>query len=87
MLHHEYTTQSNDSLNKSVSVYTLKHKTYSLTQSLEVRVSIAGGTQIQGYWSVWRSFYRHFRLHLDASFESSMKKWTTVEKRKGRKQR
>ena len=35
MLHHQYTTQSNEVLNKSVSTVRTKHKTYSLTQSLE----------------------------------------------------
>ena len=38
-LHHPYHTQRNGVLNKSVATYALKHKTFSLTDSLTTRCS------------------------------------------------
>ena len=81
MIHHPFTTQSNEALNKSVSAYAPKHKTYSLTKSLEARVSIAGATQIQGYRSTWNHLYDHFQLTFDSTFENSLSNLDATKKR------
>ena len=82
MIHHPHNTQSNEALNKSVSAYAPKHKTYSLTKSLEARVTIAASTQIDGYYNFWREAYQYFRLCFDDSFAANLR---TLDRNKNRK--
>ena len=82
MIHHPHNTQSNEALNKSVSAYAPKHKTYSLTKSLEARVTIAASTQIDGYYNFWREAYDHFRLYFDDAFAANLR---TLDRNKNRK--
>ena len=59
-----------------------KHKTYSLTKSLEARVSIAVSTQIDGYYHFWKEAYDYIRLRFDDSFAANL---LTLDKNKNRK--
>ena len=74
MLHHSYTTQINESLNKSVSSYAPKHKTYSLTKSLEARVGVAASVQIGGYEKFWHHTYKHFDLNFHNPLATALAK-------------
>ena len=47
-LHHPWTTQTNEALNKSVSAYAPKDRTFPTTQSLRTRVDIAAYVQAAG---------------------------------------
>ena len=76
MLHHEYTTQSNEVLSKSVRAYAPENKTYSLTKSLEARLSIAAGSQIDGYHLLWKQLYSCFPCIFIPVSKSVYKNWT-----------
>ena len=54
MLWHEYDTNVNEAMNRSVSSFAPKDRTYARTMSLETRVSIAAGVQICGHYEFWR---------------------------------
>ena len=88
-------TQSNESLNKSVSSYAPKHKHYSTTKSLEARVGVAAAIQIGGYRSLWEDLYGNFDLNFDVGLSDALGKLdaekirkreraATIEGKKGR---
>ena len=62
--------------------YAPKHKTYSLTKSLEARITTAASTQIEGYHHFWKQAYQYFKLHFDESFAANL---TTLDNNKKRK--
>ena len=74
MVSHPHTTQSNESLNKSVSSYAPKHKHYSTTKSLEARVGVAAVIQIGGYRSLWADLYGDFDLSFDVGLSTALGK-------------
>ena len=60
-------------MNNSVAAYAPKSKTYSLTDSLLVRIGIAAGIQILGYHSFWSQLFFKFDLELDANLDASLR--------------
>ena len=54
MLWHEYDTNVNEAMNRSVSSFAPKDRTFCRTMSLETRISIAAGVQICGHYTFWR---------------------------------
>ena len=64
-LQHSFSTQRNEAMNQSVASYAPKGKTYSLTDSLDTRVCIAGGIQIHGYAGLWSKIFGAFQIELD----------------------
>ena len=69
MLHHPWSTQKNEAMNKSVSSYAPKDRTFSTTNSLLTRVSIAGAVQGANNFQVWTNIFREIRLLLDQLLE------------------
>ena len=69
MLHHPWSTQKNEAMNKSVSSYAPKDRTFSTTKSLLTRVTIAGAVQGTTNLIVWRNVFRKIRLPLDPLLE------------------
>ena len=65
MLHHPWTTQANEALNRSVSAYAPKDRTYSKTESLMTRVDIAAAIHNVGHETFWRRIFRVLNLHFD----------------------
>ena len=63
MLHHTWSTQKNKSLNKSVTCYAPKDRTYSKTNSLDTRVAIAGAIQVVGYYALWKKIRLSLRAY------------------------
>ena len=82
MLHHQYNTQSNKALNKSVSAYAPKDKNYSLTRSLEARVGVTAAIQIQGYEVVWEEIHRHFNANYHLPTKSALSKLDKAKNKK-----
>ena len=80
MLHHDYDTQKNEALNNSVAAYAPKNKTFSLTNSLQCRVSIAAGVQILGYEDFWSQVFISFGLDLDSNQRQSFRNRDTKKK-------
>ena len=73
MLHHKYDTQKNEALNNSVAAYAPKSRTYSLTNSLLCRVSIAAGISILGYEMFWDEVFMVFGIDLDSNLRCSLR--------------
>ena len=82
MLHHPWSTQKNEAMNKSVSSYAPKDRTFSTTKSLLTRVSIAGAVQGADNLQVWRNIFRKIRLPLDQLLEQF---FTNMDKHKAAK--
>ena len=53
MLWHEYDTNVNEAMNRSVSSFAPKDRIFCRTMSLETRISIAAGVQICGHYKFW----------------------------------
>ena len=73
MLHHEYDTQKNEAMNNSVASYGPKFKTYSLADSLLVRIAIAAGVQIQGYEKFWAAVFNSSHLDFNHNLVSELR--------------
>jgi hypothetical protein len=82
MLAHPYSTQSNEAMNKSVSCFSPKGKTFSRTESLDTRVGIAGGIQVLGYELFWQEIFQEFNMTLDDSLRAFLR---NLQKRKDAK--
>ena len=82
MLHHPWSTQKNEAMNKSVSSYAPKDRTFSTTKSLLTRVTIAGAVQGTNNLKVWRNVFRKIRLPLDPLLEQF---FTNMDKHKAAK--
>ena len=54
MLWHRYDTNVNEAMNRSVSSFAPKDRTFCRTMSLQTRVSIAAGVQILGHYRFWK---------------------------------
>ena len=83
MFFHPHTTQSNESLNKSVSSYAPKHKHYSTTKPLKTRVGVATAIQIGGYRLLWKDLYGDFDLNFDGGLSNALGK-LDAQKKPGR---
>ena len=94
-LQHPWSTQKNEAMNQSVASYAPKGKTYSLTNSLDTRVAIAGCVQILGYLEFWSLVFAAFDIELDDNLRkhlrnrdsAKMKKRTKDKSIKGKKLR
>ena len=73
MLHHSWSTQKNESLNKSVSSYAPKDRTYSRTNSLDTRIAIAGAIKIVGYYQLWKKYLKHITYRWKKTFRGIRK--------------
>ena len=74
MLHHNWSTQTNEALNKSVSSYAPKDRTFCSTKSLMTRVSIAAGVQVQGYHIFWNEVFSNLNLDLNRNLSGHLEK-------------
>ena len=74
MLAHPYTTQSNEAMNKSVSAFAPKEKTFSKTESLDTRVGIAAGIQILGYHDFWVLIFEDYGMRTDDNLRKFLKR-------------
>jgi hypothetical protein len=72
MLHHNWSTQRNEAMNKSVTSFAPKDKTFSLTTSLLTRVNIAGAMHNKGNHTVWNEVYDRFNLAFDANLSNNL---------------
>ena len=61
-LHHPWSTQSNEALNRSVSSLAPKDRTFSKTESLQTRVAVAAAIKNVGYERFWVIIFK--RLHI-----------------------
>ena len=82
MLHHTWSTQKNESLNKSVTCYAPKDRTYSKTNSLDTRVAVAGAIQEVGYYSLWKQIFDFHCVRMDDSFKKYLKIMDLIKKNK-----
>ena len=82
MLHHPWNTQKYEAMNKSVSSYAPKDRTFSTTKSLLTIVPIAGTVQGFNNLRVWRNIFREIRLPLDQLLEQF---FTNMDKHKAAK--
>ena len=79
MVFHPHTTQSNESLNTSVSDYIPKHKHYSTSKSLETRVGVVAAIQISGYRCLLNNLYGDFDLNFDIGLPNALSKLDTYK--------
>ena len=70
-------------MNHSVSAFALKGKTYSKTESLETRVTIAACIQIVGYEAFWELIYSEFGVTFDGNLRKYLRNMDKKKKRKG----
>ena len=82
MLSHTWSTQKNEAMNKSVSAYAPKGKTFCTTDSLKARVSVAGAIQVKGYEYTWDNIFTRSNLKMNQSLQTVLQ---TMDDRKGRK--
>ena len=57
--------QSNGAMNKSVSCFAPKGRTFSRTERLDTRVGIATGIEVLGYEVFWDEVFHKFDLVMD----------------------
>ena len=86
-LQHSFSTQRNEAMNQSVASYAPKGKTYSLTDSLDTRVCIAGGIQIHGYAGLWSKIFGAFQIELDDNLRKHLESRDRTKAYKGRRQK
>ena len=65
-VNHPWTTQKNEAMNTSVAAFAPKGKTYSMTNSLLTRVSIAAGISIAGHERFWINVAAELDFTFDA---------------------
>ena len=63
----------NEALNTSVAAFAPKGKTYSMTNSLLARVSIAAGVSIAGHEKFWKNVAAELEFTFDDNFISQLK--------------
>ena len=69
-------------MNNSVAAYAPKSKTYSLADSLLVRIAVTTGIQILGYQSFWSQVFFKFGLELDLNIDDSLRDSNTKKKKR-----
>ena len=82
MLHHPWSTQKNEALNKSVASYAPKDRTFSQTTSLDTRVGLAGATQVGGYLKLWKKIYESENMDVDENFSAHLRMMDTAKNNK-----
>ena len=87
MLRHPWSTQTNEAMNQSVAAYAPKGKTFSLTDSLDTRVSIAGSIQIVGYFKFWDQVFRKLNIVMDPNLRKHLQSRDRIKKKKSEKQK
>jgi hypothetical protein len=89
MIHHPWSTQRNEGMNKSVSAYAPKDRTFSTTKSLLTRVSVPGAVQGSGNSKVWNSIFQEVGVPIDPvlskQLENTDKYKVSKDKRQGSK--
>ena len=86
-LQHSFSTQQNEAMNQSVASYAPKGKTYSLTDSLDTHVCIAGGIQILGYVGLWSKILSAFDIELDNNLRKHLESRDVAKAKMNLKQR
>ena len=84
-LRHTWSTQTNEAMKQSVAAYTPKGKTYSLINSLDTRVAIAGGIQIFRYVKFWEHVFDKFDIDIDANLRKHLESKDKHKKTKCKK--
>ena len=74
MLWHQSDTNLNEAMNRSVSAFTPKDRTFCRTMSLETRVGIAAAVQIVGHYQFWNMVLDKFGITMGKSLEKILKK-------------
>ena len=74
-------------MNQSVASYAHTGKTYSLTDSLDTRVCIAGGIQILEYFGFWLLMFSSFGIELDDNLCKHLESRDTAKVKKSVRQR
>ena len=69
-------------MNKSVSSYAPKGKTFCTTDSLKARVSVAGAVEIKGYQYTWKAIFAKSSLRMNKQLNTFLH---TMDSRKDRK--
>ena len=82
MLYHKWYTKKNEALNKSVASYAPKDRTFSRTQSLHTRVSIAVAVQVCGYFKSWSQILEELNVPMDENFAQQFRIIDTVKYKK-----
>ena len=86
-LRHPWSTQANEAINQSVAAYVPKGKIYSLTNSLDTRVCIAGSIQILGYLTFWTRVFHELHIDMDLHLCKHLQSKDEVKKKKSIKQK
>ena len=74
MLWHTHDTNLNEAMNRSVSSFAPKDRTFCRTMSLQTRVSIAAGVQILGHYEFWNQVLTELGLTMSMSMETILKR-------------
>ena len=85
ILNHNWSTQKKKSLNKGVTSYAPKDRTFLKTISLDTRVAIAGATQVCGYQELWKERFYGNNLDVDDNFLKHMVIMDMVKNNKNRR--
>ena len=73
MLWHTHDTNLNKAMNRSVSSFAPKDRTFCKTMSLQTRVSIAAGVQILGHYHFWSKVLSRLGLTMSVLLETVLK--------------
>ena len=84
MLAHPYSTQSNEAINKSVSCFAPKAKTFLRTENLDTWLGIAAGIQVLGYEVFWDEVFHKFDLVMDDELRTFLR---NLKKKGGKRRR
>ena len=74
-LYHNYDIHKNEAMKQSVSSYAPNSKTYSKTNSLDIRVALAAAIEILGYRKVWQKIFSDFGVDLNDNMKTVLQKW------------
>ena len=85
MLNHNCSTQKNKSLNKGVTSYAPKDRTFSKTISLDARIAITGATQVCGYQELWKEIFHGNNFDVDDNFLKHLEITNIVKNNKNRR--
>ena len=66
---HSYDSNSNNSLNKSVTRYATKHNYLSSSQTLFVRIAITVGVYNMRFLNYWNTVFEHCHFHDEKMIE------------------
>ena len=81
-VNHMWNTQKNEAMNTSVAALAPKNKTYSTSDSLTTRVSIAAGCQIAGFATFWSTCCTTLGFEIDPYLLSILQARDRIKKKK-----